>query len=111
MLTKDQILIADDVKCVELYVPEWGGNVRLRTITGAERDRLEVRVSGDKTGNNIRAALCALCICDEKNSRMFSDAEVERLGQKSASALDRIFQAARTLNGFTDSDIQELEKN
>lgn len=86
---------------------------------------------------NIRAKLCALSIVDPTDfetipttiehgteivhesvryalkpgcvpRRMFSDAEIADLGQQSAAALNRVFDAAQKLSGITKADIDEL---
>jgi len=114
MLNKDEILKADDLKTETVSVPEWGGDVSIRTITGAERDSYEAGIIGSgkkKNLQNLRAKLCAKCLVDEDGTRLFSDAEILALGGKSAKPLDRIFDAAQKLNGFTDADVEELEKN
>ncbi|WP_119728335.1 hypothetical protein [Thermomonospora amylolytica] len=114
LLTKDQILAADDLTTEDVEVPEWGGTVRVRTLTGAERDRFEesmaqTRGKSVKTNlANLRARLVALCVVDEDGKRLFSDSEAAALGRKSAAALDRVFEAARKLNRMTEEDVEEL---
>lgn len=114
ILNKDLILAADDMKTTDVDVPEWGGTVRLRTLTGGERDKFESD-SIDQRGKsnkmnliNLRARLVALCAVDETGKRMFGDNEVSKLGAKSAAVLDRLFQAAQELNGMTQKDVEEL---
>ncbi len=41
LLTKDDILGADDLATEDVEVPEWGGCVRVRALTGTERDAFE----------------------------------------------------------------------
>ena len=41
MLTQEQIRAASDLKTEEVYVPEWGGSVLMRGMTGTERDAWE----------------------------------------------------------------------
>lgn len=112
-LTRDEILKADDFKTEKVEVPEWGGQVFILTISGAERDDFEASlIKGKKTNlSNVRAKFCALTICDDKNKRLFSDKDVFALGRKSAKALDRVFTAAQKLNGITSEEIEELVKN
>jgi hypothetical protein len=114
ILNKDMILGADDMKTIDVPVPEWGGDVRLRTLTGGERDKFESD-SIDQRGKsnkmnlvNLRARLVALCAIDESGKRMFGDNEVTKLGAKSAAVLDRLFTAAQKLNGMTQEDVEEL---
>lgn len=117
VLTKAQILDADDLPSELVDVPEWGGLVRVRTMTGVERDAFEQAImegrGDDRTVNlrNIRAKLAALTITNGDGVLMFGDAEVHALGRKSALALDRIFGVAQRLNGLTGEDVDELAKN
>ena len=41
LLTRDLILKADDIQTREVEVPEWGGTVLIRALTGTERDAYE----------------------------------------------------------------------
>lgn len=113
MLSKDDILKADDLAKETINVPEWGGDVILRTMTGEERDSFDSEMIRDekKTFKNIRAKFLALIICDEQGNRLFSDKDVEALGRKSGAALDRLFSAGQKLNKLTDDDVKELEGN
>ena len=114
MLTKEQILQADDLPREEVDVPEWGGTVFVRTMTGAERDDWEMETySGEGTVNraNVRARLCARCMVDDQGARLFTDKEADKLGAKSGAALDRVFQIARELNGLSAKEVETLEKN
>ncbi len=60
---------------------------------------------------NIRAKLVALTVVDEQGNRIFKDEDVKWLGNKSAAALDRIFEVAQRLSGLRDEDVEELAKN
>jgi hypothetical protein len=115
ILTKDQILSTNDLTKELVEVPEWGGAVYVRTMTGAERDSFEAQILGDdykeRNYRNVRATLCSLTIVDEDGKRLFSDAEVTKLGAKSAAAIDRIFNVAQRLNGLSKDDVEDLAKN
>ena len=113
MLSKEQILAVDDIKSEIVHVPEWGGDVLVRGLTGTERDEFEESLAKGKKVSirNIRAKLVALGTIDEKFARMFSEGDVAALGAKSAAALDRVFNAIRRLSGLTSEDVAELEKN
>ena len=115
MLSREQILSADDRKTEDVEVPEWGGTVRVRALSGAERDAYEaglvqLRSDGTRrlTMQNARARLVSLSLCDEQGNRLFSDADVSELGDKSAAALERVFDVASRLSGLTDGDIEEM---
>jgi len=117
LLTREQILGANDIKTETIAVPEWGGDVLVRGLTGAQRDRFEADSLEGKGKaqhvnlQNIRARLVARCIVDESGARIFQDSDVKALGAKSAQALNRVFEAAQKLSGLTDDDIDELTEN
>jgi len=116
MLTRDQILSADDLKRETVAVPEWGGDVLIRTMTGTERDAFEASLQGGgKSGKintaNIRARLVSLTAVDEAGGRLFADSDMATLGGKSAAALDRCSAVAMRLNGMSAKDVEELGKN
>lgn len=114
MLTADAILNAEDTGIEKVSVPEWGGEVFIRTMTGAERDTWEMYATRqlDSKGNvNIRAKLAVLTICDKDGKRLFSDSHHDQLSKKNAKALDRVYSRALKLNKLTDEDIEALEKN
>jgi len=116
-LTKAQILESDDIKKEWVDVPEWGGGVFVKMLSGMERDRWEEETFAAKgktrqvNYKNMRGRFCGLCMIDEKGDRLFRSKEVDALGRKSATALDRVFKVAQKLNGMTPEDIDELVKN
>lgn len=117
MLTKDQILGADDLPTKMVHIPEWDGNVNLKSLNGYEREELERLITEFKTkgkcsgGQAVRAVSAALSIVDENGNRVFSDDDIPSLAQKSGSALDRILDEVLSHNGMTQRDAEELKKN
>lgn len=115
--TKALILAAQDLPVEEMEVPEWGCWVRVKSLTAAERDNFEadiVQRNGRDTRmnlRNMRAKLVAATVVDEENKSLFTLADVEALGQKSAKALDRIFAKAQELAGLREADVKELAEN
>ena len=117
LLSKTEILTANDLQTEDINVPEWGGSVRVRSFTGRERDAFEASmVRGDGKDRkvdltNMRARLVGLTVIDETGQRLFTDEEADLLGAKSGAALDRVFAVAQKLNGLSGSDVEELTKN
>jgi hypothetical protein len=117
MLSRDDILGADDLQRELVAVPEWGGDLYVRCLTGAERDRFEADMMRDEEEDqrqrfyNLRARLVVLAVCDEHNMPLFMLADAERLGAKSAKVLDRLFDVARRLSGMSQEDVEALTKN
>jgi hypothetical protein len=117
ILNRDQILQAQDIATETVDVPEWGGAVLVRGLTGQQRDSYEasiMRLNGTNAQLNLinaRAKLVALSIVDEEGARLFSDEDVQLLARKSAAALQRVFDVAQRLSGLSASDLEELSKN
>lgn len=117
ILGKTDILKTDDIKRELVPVPEWGGSVYVKTMTGPERDQFELSCITGKGKNrrmsfeNVRATAAAFTICDEKGNRLFQANEVIELGRKSGNALGRVWEVASRLNGLTQEDVEELAGN
>ena len=120
LLTRDQVLGADDIETERVEVREWGGAVLVRGLSGAERDRFEDETlerrgkkGTDVRANlaNIRARLIALSVVSEDGKLLFTQADVKALGNKSAAALARVYDVAARLSGLTDEDVDELAGN
>jgi hypothetical protein len=115
VLTKDQILAANDLKIEKVAVPEWGkdAEVYVRCLNGTERDKFESSLVEYRDGQAIpkvdayRPRLCAMSICDENGKRLFSDAEISELGKKSGIALDRVATAASRISGLDEKAIKK----
>lgn len=107
-LSKKAILAAKDTKLKgPVAVPEWGGDVYFRTISGLERDQFEDAYSEQKM-KAFRARFLVLTISDENGDRLFADNEVEALGQKSSVVINRLFDEAWQHNAFTQEAVDAL---
>lgn len=113
-LGREAILAVQDTPVEVIDVPEWGGSVRVKTLSGAERDQFESAIVQRNGRNvkqnllNIRARLVAAALVDENGAALFSFDDVEALGRKSARALDRIFGKAQEMAGMREQDVEEL---
>ena len=123
-LSRDAILQREDIKTEDVEVPEWGGTVRVRGMTGVQRDAFEASLIQQPETNgrrrrkqqeqqqtnmeNIRAKLTAWCCVDDQGGRLFAESDVQALGGKSAAALARIFDVATRLSGITEEDVDEM---
>lgn len=115
-LTAQDILESDDRVLEKIEVPQWGGTVWIRSLTASQRDALLQSTVDKATGNisrftNIRARTVALAVCDSKGQRLFSDGQVEALGRKNSSAIEKVFQAIQKLNGLTPEEVEEMSGN
>lgn len=111
-LSKEQILQADDLKTIDLNVPEWGGSVRIRTMTGEARQQFQEAINAPKgkLPKNVMEALLVSCLVDDAGGQLFSAEDIEALSRKNSSVLQRVWEAAAELNGLTERSIKDIEK-
>lgn len=121
-LDRAAMLAAPDLKTEEVYVPQWGGYVRVRALTAHQRDVVQdaifkirqARKGGIDTEMSMqgfRSRVVAMSVVDESGKRVFTDADIEALGEKNSSAIDVIFDVATRLSGMDDGSVEELAKN
>lgn len=122
ILSRDEILSAIDIRIVQVEVPEWGGSVYVRALTGAQRDQYEEslirwratkgkQVAATVALGNARAKLVSLALVNEDGEPLFTDRDVAALGEKSAAALERVFDVAAKLSGLQPGDVAELTQS
>ena len=112
VLSKADILSADDMKRESVEVPEWGGVVYIKRLTADERDLFEFKMLGEnKSGKGLRAAYVGLAMVDEMGERLFKDDEIPMLGAKFAGVVDRVFERVSEINRISEKDLKDLEKN
>ena len=58
LLTREAILARDDEQSETVEVPEWDGSVRVRGLTGRERDLWEHSLTEDKPGRRRKKNAC-----------------------------------------------------
>jgi hypothetical protein len=112
VLTKDQIKAANDRKIVPVECPEWGGQVFVRNLTAAERDKVEHQYPALAKSvlqrPEIRARLAVLVTCDEAGNSIFAEDDVAWLSQKSGLVIDRLIVAASKASGWTPEDLKVI---
>ncbi len=117
-LTRDQILEAARTAKIEheaMIVPELGGRIWVRGMSGKERDKTEemFRIKrGPRVGQsdlrNFRAFMASRVIVNEAGDRILNDQDADMLGRLPAAVLDRIIAKMNDLSGTTDADADDL---
>jgi hypothetical protein len=122
VLTRDQILAADDITIVEVdCTAEWGGAVCVRLLSARGRWRyfqalrpLVEAGEAQTQGGIVRESgllLAAASICDASGALLFTEADVEALAAKSWVAMNRVIDASADLNGLTPKAVDDAKKN
>ena len=112
LLSRDSILSASDITYDVVPCPEWGGDVRVKSLSGHERDTFETTMDdADGVRRDVRAKLAIAGCVDASDAPLFTAPDVEALSAKNAAPLDRIFDRVRELSGMTPKAVAGLEKN
>jgi hypothetical protein len=117
LLTKEQILGADDRTFEVVDVPEWGGQVRVAVWSGLQRDRFDLEIvrrrkeaQSDESAGHFRALVVACSLVDEAGHPLgWTPEDIERLSvERSAKPLTRIFRVADKLNAITSAEKEKI---
>ena len=100
-------------------VPDWGGSVLVKKLSGTEREAWERWMSDqrDKEGVDFvkhgRAGLLVLCLVDADGKRLFGDDEIADLSDLDGggAALDLLWDVACRLNGIGRKAVEDTVKN
>lgn len=114
LLNLEQILNTG-FKYKDVTVPEWGGDVRVRVMSGLARERFE-RIQSDaaKSGqkiDNLRERIMIATVCDELGNPLLSEEHIPVLSSKDWTSLDEVFVVGLELNGMLANSVDEAEKN
>ncbi len=107
LLTKALILAVNDAEYDTVPVPEWGGEVRIRSLTGAERTILRDR--GEKAAS-WDAMVVAMGVVDDKNANLFTVEETALLAKKHPLVLERVAKVILEMSTMTPEARAEAEK-
>lgn len=110
-LSRDQLqaaFIRGDRAYEYVDVPEWGGQIKLRVMSGLEAEAfMDATKARKERGESSMYALIAGCACDEDGNLLFPDESV--LKSCSLRVLNRIQKAALKLQGFREEDAEEAK--
>jgi len=127
-LTRNHLNQSQSFERVSVDVTEWGEidpttgerqptTVFVRELSARERDLFEASLWQGKGKNREfriqggQVKLIILACCDAEGNRIFQESDAELLLGKSSRVIQRIYEAALKLNGFTGQDEEDLVKN
>lgn len=117
MLTREQILATDNFEFDEMEIPAWGGTIRLRTMSGADRDKFDSQCVRQQVGDKsvdmagLRTLLLTLCIVGEDGKPMFNKKDVEALNGLDSRAVRDVYERISKTNELGEVATEEAEKN
>ena len=103
---------------IDLELEDAGVTVRIQSLSEKEKSSYETVLIA-KSGRGIlrdrlqdaTRRLIALCLVDDKNERIFSDSDVNQIGEMDSFVSSRIYDAAQEHCGFNKGDITETVGN
>ena len=111
-LNAESILAAEDFKYAEVDCPEWGGTVRVGSLSGGQRAQITQRVN-DKQLDELDELLAVMACVDEDGSRIFTNKDIASLKKKSAAVVTRIAKKVLEISGIGNEagEVDEAKKN
>jgi len=109
ILTFDEILAARDLEEKEVYVAEWNGHVKIRSMTKAEQQamRKEASVNGQVDPDKLEIIMLAHCLIEPQ----VTIEQAEKLKDKSAAAVDKVLREILSIAGLTEEVQKEALKS
>lgn len=116
MSVRDKILaIQDDTPSELVEIPEWGVTVLVRGFSlGAKDDFLASILDAETKKTNLKAfnvgVLIGTAYDPETGAKLFSEADIPLLKEKSAAAVQRLVDVGTRLSGLTDEAVEVAAK-
>ena len=110
-LTAEAILQAEDFVYDDVECPEWGGTVRIRSLSGAQRVTLKKAI--DNGQDDVDEMLCVMAIVDDDGNRIFNQKQIAELSRKNTKAISRVAIRVLEISGMRNPDkaVADAEKN
>jgi len=108
-LSREAILAAGQRQVVTVEVPEWGGAVCLRPLSGSEVSAVYACEDADRS--RITERLVAMSICDEAGKRLFGIDDAPALFDKGYSGLQPLIAKTLEINRMTAEAVTAARKD
>lgn len=109
MLTRDQILAAQDVQTSEVEVPGWGGICLLQEIPISEQGLHHGYAQN--LIKQMHVDLIVRAMVDKSGKKIFVPADAATLVKKSAEVLRELYEQCLRVNGMSPEAIDESAEN
>lgn len=110
----EEILSKDDFTYEEFEVPEWGGTLRLRSLSGAQRTIVISLTNKRRDGDGLFERLIIMSAVDDVGKSIFRDDHLDALKARNAAVTQAIGKKILEISGLapdTIPDIESAEKN
>lgn len=110
-------LEAAEIKTKPVPVPELGGSVVVREMSGTLRNQFETVVARIQAGadsqllDKFTLRLVQECALDDDGARLFDDRTIRHAFAKKPTAVFRLRDEIVSLSAFSDKDLEEMADN
>lgn len=113
---RNKILNAADVESEIVEVKQWDVKIKIKGMTGKQRDALLQGCINQKTGvtnmEKMNTQLVLECCFDpDTDEKVFEAADADLIANKSAGALSKVIAVASRLSGLDEDTVEKAEKN
>ena len=109
ILKREDILNVEDVRREMVHVPEWGGDVIVRSMTAAQRIAFEQELIKDQ--NLIRPLIVCFSVVDENDELQFKPEDARLLLERNYAAILPLSDAAFRLSGLRRPEVDKAKEN
>lgn len=119
-LSREQIVAAVDSggpATTEVNVPELGGTVTVRELTGGLRNDFEVAIaqaatkSGAQAMQKVTLDMLAVCVLDDDGNKLLDSNLIRQLWNKKPKAVFRLREAIIGVSAMSDEDAESMAEN
>lgn len=115
-LTRGEALDVDDTELLTVEVPEWGGCIYLKGLTGSEAveyaQNTEQAAKKQEIWKEEMLWLLSKTILDENKEPLFPGEQgIKDLSKKNGVVLGKLYNIAIRISVLGDAELAELEKN
>ena len=99
MLTKEEIIVAKDIKTKILEVPEWGGQVTIQAMTFKDFTDIEIASRGVNGTRDIKKSSVAIFVAGVLEPK-FEAKDIEIISGKNSAVITMIVGEINKLSGL-----------
>lgn len=111
LLSRDSILAAQDIRTKDVLVAEWGGTIRVRSMTLAEQSEFARLSASSDDREKVTAWMVATLAVDEAGASLFKAEDVKELEKKNFRSIQAVVAAILEVNGIGEAQVEAAAKN
>ncbi|MEO6147176.1 MAG: hypothetical protein ABIT70_09015 [Sulfuriferula sp.] len=105
ILSKEQILSADDLPRETVAVPEWGGDVIVQAMSAVVSEEVFNAAKGDNV--NFAIIMLANSLVDESGKLLFAVDDIASLKTKNSKVVTGLVKVCNRLNFFDEAAVEK----